>query len=55
VNNDRSRDYTMPTAVPMNPQPSILGQQLPLAGPQYNPGQYMTGPEGYAVPPRLVG
>jgi hypothetical protein len=27
VNNDRSRDYTIPNTVMMNPQPSILGQQ----------------------------
>nr|GEU52354.1 ATP synthase CF1 epsilon subunit, chloroplastic [Tanacetum cinerariifolium] len=51
VNNDRSKDYTIPAAVQMNPQPSILGQQPLSAGLQYNPGQYMPGPEGYAVPP----
>ena len=45
----------MPAAVQMNPQPSILGQQPPSAGPQYNPGQYMPGPEGYAVPPSSAG
>ncbi|KAJ6760256.1 MATRIN 3/NUCLEAR PROTEIN 220-RELATED [Salix purpurea] len=27
VNNDRSRDYTIPNNVMVNPQPSILGQQ----------------------------
>ncbi|GKA08165.1 hypothetical protein Tco_0687496 [Tanacetum coccineum] len=44
----------MPAAVQMNPQPSILGQQPPSTGPQYNPGHYMPGPEGYAVPPALT-
>ncbi|XP_076956888.1 polypyrimidine tract-binding protein homolog 2-like isoform X3 [Bidens hawaiensis] len=44
VNNDRSRDYTMPAAPVMNPQPSILGQQPPSAATQYIPG-----PEGYAA------
>ncbi|KAG6753713.1 hypothetical protein POTOM_041710 [Populus tomentosa] len=38
VNNDRSRDYTIPNTVMMNPQPSILGQQ-PVAthGPPAHP------------------
>lgn len=56
VNNDRSRDYTMPPAAPMmNSQPSILGQQPPSAVPQYNAtAQYMPGPEGYA-PPQSTG
>ncbi|CAN1267660.1 Polypyrimidine tract-binding protein homolog 2 [Linum perenne] len=37
VNNDRSRDYTIPNTPPlMNPQPSILGQQ-PYGGGQYPP------------------
>ncbi|KAL3720933.1 hypothetical protein ACJRO7_005702 [Eucalyptus globulus] len=31
VNNDRSRDYTIPNTLMMNPQPSILGQQPALA------------------------
>nr|GEX05079.1 helicase and polymerase-containing protein TEBICHI [Tanacetum cinerariifolium] len=50
VNNDRSKDYTMPAAVQMNPQPLILGQQPSSAGLQFNLGQYMPSPEGYAVP-----
>ncbi|KVI04630.1 Nucleotide-binding, alpha-beta plait [Cynara cardunculus var. scolymus] len=50
VNNDRSRDYTMPAGQIMNPQPSILGQQPPSAAPQYNGGQYIPAPEGYAAP-----
>lgn len=45
VNNDRSRDYTLPNPAIVNPQPSILGQQPgPAAGPatsQYGAaGQY---------------
>lgn len=53
MNNDRSRDYTMPAAPMMNTQPSILGQQPPSAAPQYNAGtQYMPGPEGYAGAPQ---
>nr|XP_043606098.1 polypyrimidine tract-binding protein homolog 2 isoform X3 [Erigeron canadensis] len=53
VNNDRSRDYTMPAAPMMNnTQPSILGQQPPQAGPQYGATQYMPGPEGYAAAPQ---
>ncbi|GKB60344.1 structural maintenance of chromosomes protein 1 [Tanacetum coccineum] len=48
---DGGRDYTMPAAVQMNPQPSILGQQPPYVSPQYNPVQYMPSPEGYVVPP----
>ncbi|XP_035846126.1 polypyrimidine tract-binding protein homolog 2 isoform X2 [Helianthus annuus] len=46
VNNDRSRDYTMPAAPMMNAQPSILGQQPPSAAPQYNAAnQYMPAPQ----------
>nr|XP_027189651.1 polypyrimidine tract-binding protein homolog 2 isoform X2 [Cicer arietinum] len=46
VNNDRSRDYTIPNPPPpiMNTQPSISGQQqAPMNGPppqQYNTSQY---------------
>ncbi|KAI7734646.1 hypothetical protein M8C21_026334, partial [Ambrosia artemisiifolia] len=48
VNNDRSRDYTMPAAPIMNPQP--------LAAPQYNAAtQYMHAPEGYAGAPQSAG
>nr|GFC07679.1 polypyrimidine tract-binding protein homolog 2 isoform X3 [Tanacetum cinerariifolium] len=55
VNNDRSKDYTMPAAVQMNPQPSILVQQPPSTGLQYNLGQYMPSPEGYAMPSGSAG
>jgi polypyrimidine tract-binding protein 2 len=51
VNNDRSRDYTMPNAAMMNTQPSILGQQPPQMGyngpTQYGPGQ---GHDGQGMP-----
>ncbi|CAK9138441.1 unnamed protein product [Ilex paraguariensis] len=54
VNNDRSRDYTMPTGPMLNSQPSILGQQPPsMAGPsslQYNGAQYTPNPDGLALP-----
>lgn len=56
VNNDRSRDYTMPNApMQLNTQPSILGQQPPsMGGPaahQYNGAQFAPAPpEGHAVP-----
>jgi len=46
VNNDRSRDYTMPAAPPpvMNVQPLVSGQQqAPMTGPpaqHYNTAQY---------------
>uniref|UniRef100_A0A5B6Z535 RRM domain-containing protein n=1 Tax=Davidia involucrata TaxID=16924 RepID=A0A5B6Z535_DAVIN len=49
VNNDRSRDYTIPNAPILNPQPSILGQQpLQMAGPgahQYNGAQFAPAPQ----------
>ncbi|KAI3778178.1 hypothetical protein L2E82_07263 [Cichorium intybus] len=51
VNNDRSRDYTMPAGAQMmnsQPQPSILGQQPPAGAPQYGGAQYIPAPEGYA-------
>ncbi|XP_023728648.1 polypyrimidine tract-binding protein homolog 2 isoform X1 [Lactuca sativa] len=54
VNNDRSRDYTVPAgAQMMNSQPSILGQQPPSGPPQYGGGgaQYIPAPEGYAAAP----
>ncbi|KAL9256324.1 Polypyrimidine tract-binding protein homolog 2-like protein [Drosera capensis] len=55
VNNDRSRDYTMPNPAIMV-APSILGQQpLPVTGgavaAPYNGMQYAPTPEGYAGPP----
>ncbi|XP_021280935.1 polypyrimidine tract-binding protein homolog 2 isoform X2 [Herrania umbratica] len=45
VNNDRSRDYTIPNPAMVNPQPSILGQQPvqtvgATAAHQYNGTQY---------------
>ncbi|KAM7272334.1 hypothetical protein ACFE04_026997 [Oxalis oulophora] len=42
VNNDRSRDYTLGSAVMVNPQPSVLGQQPgPMGGAYpYNGAQY---------------
>ncbi|XP_057950429.1 polypyrimidine tract-binding protein homolog 2 isoform X2 [Malania oleifera] len=50
VNNDRSRDYTIPNTPMLNSQPSILGQQpVPVAGPstqQYNGTQFAPAPDG---------
>ncbi|XP_031257088.1 polypyrimidine tract-binding protein homolog 2 isoform X3 [Pistacia vera] len=44
VNNDRSKDYTIPNTPIVNPQPSLLGQQPhPMVGTaahQYNGSQY---------------
>ncbi|KAJ0100586.1 hypothetical protein Patl1_20317 [Pistacia atlantica] len=44
VNNDRSKDYTIPNTPMVNPQPSLLGQQPhPMVGTaahQYNGSQY---------------
>ncbi|OAY30282.1 polypyrimidine tract-binding protein homolog 2 isoform X4 [Manihot esculenta] len=38
VNNDRSRDYTIPNTAMLNPQPSIQGQQaVPAVGPPAHP------------------
>ncbi|KAA0042561.1 polypyrimidine tract-binding protein-like protein 2 [Cucumis melo var. makuwa] len=54
VNNDRSRDYTIPNNPPMvNSQPPVVGQQQPhqMMGPsthQYNGNQY--GPSGEQQP-----
>ncbi|KAK1577365.1 hypothetical protein Q3G72_021039 [Acer saccharum] len=50
INNDRSRDYTIPNPAMVNPQPSILGQQpmqmMGAAAPhQYNGGQFAQNPE----------
>lgn len=48
VNNDRSRDYTIPNTPMMNPQPSILGQQpasaVGAAPQQYGGVQYAQTP-----------
>ncbi|GMH08916.1 hypothetical protein Nepgr_010756 [Nepenthes gracilis] len=53
VNNDRSRDYTVPNTAMLGAQPMILGQQsVPMpaaaAATQYNEAQYAQTPEGYA-------
>ncbi|CAB4302003.1 unnamed protein product [Prunus armeniaca] len=54
INNDRSRDYTIPNIPIVNPQPSILGQQpvqmIAPAVPQYNGAQF--GPTDQAVMPQ---
>ncbi|XP_071929442.1 polypyrimidine tract-binding protein homolog 2 isoform X3 [Coffea arabica] len=59
VNNDRSRDYTIPNAPMMSSQPSILGQQpIAMGGPaahQYNGAQYPPPPESTAMPQHSVG
>ncbi|KAL3365741.1 hypothetical protein AABB24_010739 [Solanum stoloniferum] len=62
VNNDRSRDYTIPN-VPMmnaqppmmNSQPSVMGQQPPSVGgpgvhPYNGPTQYAPAPQGFGAP-----
>ncbi|XP_047969721.1 polypyrimidine tract-binding protein homolog 2 isoform X2 [Salvia hispanica] len=52
VNNDRSRDFTIPNTPVLNSQPSVLGQQ-PYAGgpggPAYNGTQYAPGPDPHAT------
>ncbi|KAK6936717.1 PTBP1-like, RNA recognition motif 2, partial [Dillenia turbinata] len=57
VNNDRSRDYTIPNAPMMNAQPSVLGQQpVPMLGPaghQYSP--YTSAPERVSAPQPSAG
>ncbi|KAL6581455.1 hypothetical protein OROMI_007378 [Orobanche minor] len=57
VNNDRSRDYTIPNTPVLNSQPSILGQQ-PYAvggsgGQTFNGPQY--APDPHAIPPHSAG
>ncbi|XVF50953.1 hypothetical protein PTKIN_Ptkin04bG0145000 [Pterospermum kingtungense] len=58
VNNDRSRDYTIPSPAMVNPQPSVLGQQpvqtmAPAAhAHQYNGTQYAPGLEQPMMPPQ---
>ncbi|KAL2556186.1 Polypyrimidine tract-binding protein-like protein 2 [Forsythia ovata] len=53
VNNDRSRDYTVPNTPVLNSQPSLLGQQpYSVGGPgvhPYNGAQYTQSPDGHAV------
>ncbi|XP_004308003.1 PREDICTED: polypyrimidine tract-binding protein homolog 2 [Fragaria vesca subsp. vesca] len=55
VNNDRSRDYTLPTVPMVNSQPSILGQQpvhmMNPAAPQYSGGAQFA-PTGQAMMPQ---
>ncbi|XP_052196906.1 polypyrimidine tract-binding protein homolog 2 isoform X3 [Diospyros lotus] len=51
VNNDRSRDYTIPSAPMVNPQPSMVyHQQTPLVSHQYNGGQFPPPTGVFAVP-----
>ncbi|XP_021909262.1 polypyrimidine tract-binding protein homolog 2 isoform X3 [Carica papaya] len=54
VNNDRSRDYTIPNTALVNPQPSILGQQpgqmLAPAAHQYNGVPFATSAEQPGMP-----
>ncbi|XP_050386703.1 polypyrimidine tract-binding protein homolog 2 isoform X1 [Argentina anserina] len=54
VNNDRSRDYTIPNIPMVNSQPSILGQQpvhgMSPAAPQYSGAQF--APAGQAMMPQ---
>ncbi|XP_022736448.1 polypyrimidine tract-binding protein homolog 2 isoform X2 [Durio zibethinus] len=56
VNNDRSRDYTIPNPAMVNPQPSMVGQQpiqtLGAAAHQYNGTQYAPGLEQPMMPPQ---
>ncbi|XP_060212000.1 polypyrimidine tract-binding protein homolog 2 isoform X1 [Lycium barbarum] len=50
VNNDRSRDYTVPNVPMMNSQPQVLGQQPPsVGGPGVHP---YNGPTQYAPAPQ---
>ncbi|KAK4384872.1 Polypyrimidine tract-binding protein2 [Sesamum angolense] len=59
VNNDRSRDYTIPSIPAISAQPSILGQQpYPMGGPgahAYNGTQYAPVPDPRGVPPPSAG
>ncbi|KAG2709706.1 hypothetical protein I3843_05G230100 [Carya illinoinensis] len=58
VNNDRSRDYTIPNNPVVNSQPSILGQQ-PVSGMgptvQYNGATFTPTPEQPAMPQPSAG
>ncbi|KAF1001997.1 polypyrimidine tract-binding protein homolog 2-like [Apium graveolens] len=54
VNNDRSRDYTIPNAPMLSTQSSMLGQPpsvLGPGGPQYSGAQFAPVHQGHAVPP----
>ncbi|XP_061360125.1 polypyrimidine tract-binding protein homolog 2-like isoform X4 [Gastrolobium bilobum] len=59
VNNDRSRDYTIPNAPVVNTQPSILGQHpVPMTGApaqQYNGPQYAPITEQTMMPHSQAG
>ncbi|XP_027353510.1 polypyrimidine tract-binding protein homolog 2 isoform X2 [Abrus precatorius] len=59
VNNDRSRDYTIPNTPVVNAQPSILGQQsVPMMGPPaqpYNGSQYTPISEQAMMPQSQAG
>ncbi|GKV31300.1 hypothetical protein SLEP1_g40003 [Rubroshorea leprosula] len=54
VNNDRSRDYTIPNTAMVNPQPSILGQQpaqmIGPGAPNFNATQYPPNAEQAMMP-----
>ncbi|KAJ8547584.1 hypothetical protein K7X08_011170 [Anisodus acutangulus] len=57
VNNDRSRDYTIPNVPMMNSQPLVMGQQPPsVGGPGVHPyngaTQYAPAPQGLGPPPQ---
>ncbi|XP_021643313.2 polypyrimidine tract-binding protein homolog 2 isoform X2 [Hevea brasiliensis] len=55
VNNDRSRDYTIPITSMLNPGPSILGQQpVPTVGPPAHPysGTQFASPPDHPVMPQ---
>ncbi|KAF8379679.1 hypothetical protein HHK36_029123 [Tetracentron sinense] len=59
VNNDRSRDYTIPNPAMLNSQPSILGQQpvsmLGSAAPQYSATQFAPVANGIIGPRPMAG
>ncbi|KAK7311461.1 hypothetical protein RJT34_09616 [Clitoria ternatea] len=59
VNNDRSRDYTIPNPPVVNAQPSILGpQSVPMMGPPaqpYNGSQYAPMSEQAMMPQSQAG
>ncbi|KAG4392927.1 hypothetical protein AAZX31_04G218600 [Glycine max] len=55
VNNDRSRDYTIPNTPAVNVQPSILGQQsVPMMGPPQQPYNGSQAGWGTAPPATTV-
>ncbi|XP_059667195.1 polypyrimidine tract-binding protein homolog 2 isoform X2 [Cornus florida] len=59
VNNDRSRDYTIPNTPMLNSQPSFLGQQphqmVGLGAHQYNGAQFAQAPQGLVGPQSSAG